>query len=204
MLNRLFGGPTVHLVEYEAGRLLFKMKKAPTLGSLSPFKVVGLTGRVAKIKATVNSVRALETGDYLVLTEVNDSDARTALAPLKGLNSGPGLRRYARASRKVDINCKDLIARSIDISTGGIQVETAMKLEPGQALFLQLMPGLSCQSRVAWVHGERAGLEFQDTDDATKLLLTRFAEGRVIPTAKKDTSRLKSAAPPDYKSMGES
>lgn len=202
MLERLFGGPTVQLVEYESGQLLFKIKKVPALGVSSAFKVVGLTGKVAKIKALVKSVRPLDTGDFLTMAEVVDPTAKNLLAPLRGINSGPGLRQYPRASRQVDIHCRDLVARSVDISTGGMQVETAMKLEPGQSLHLQLIPGLSCGARVAWVQGQRAGLEFRDTDDATKLLLTRFAEGRVIPTAQKTPDRMKKAAPPDYRSMG--
>lgn len=202
MLDRLFGGPTVQLVEYDAGRILFKSKKAPRPGVSSAFKVVGISGKMAKIKALVKSVRPLETGDYLSLADVSDPSAKSLLAPLHGINAGPGMRRYPRTPRKVDIHCRDLVATSVDISTGGMQVTTGMKIEPGQSLFLQLIPGLSCRARVAWVQGERAGLEFQDTDDATKMLLTRFAEGRVIPTAQKSPHQMKSAAPPDYKSLG--
>lgn len=201
MLSRLFGGPTVQLVEYEEGRVLFKSKKEPTRGVASAFKVVGISGRVAKIKALVRSVRPLETGGYLSLADVCDPLSKDLLAPLQGINSGPGLRRYPRSARKVDIHCRDLVATSIDISTGGMQVTTSMKVEPGQSLFLQLIPGLSCRARVAWVQQERAGLEFQDTDEATKLLLTRFAEGRVIPTARRSPHLMKMAVPPDYKSL---
>ena len=188
------------MVEYGDGKLLYKAKRSPKLGSLQSLKVSGLTGKAVKVKALVESARSLEGGGFLGLGRVDDAGHRSQLAPLRGINRGPDMRQHPRSERKVDINCTDLVATSIDVSCGGMQVETGMSLSAGQTLMLTLIPGLRCQARVAWATGRRAGIEFEETDEATKLLLSRFAEGRVIPTVDKKASsaRLKAAAPPEY------
>lgn len=202
MFGKVFGGPIVQLVEYHDGVLLFRGKKNFKSGSDHYFRVAGASGKPAKVKATVTAARPLDNGGYLTSGQVTDSAQQRELSRLRAYsdNTEAGMRQYPRTRRKVDIVCTDLTATSIDISTGGMQVETKMSLTPGQMLKLQLIPGLGCQSRVAWVQGQRAGLEFRDTDDATKLLLSRFAEGRIIPTAQKRAPS-KLVAPPDYKSF---
>ena len=200
MLESVFGGPVVQLVEYSEGKLLYRAKRSPKVGSLQKLRVAGLTGKPVKVKADVTSIRALEGGGFLGLASVPNTEHRSVLAPLQGINRAPDMRRHPRVARRVDIRCTELVATSVDISTGGMQVETGMELATGQTLWLTLIPGLRCKARVAWVQGVRAGLEFRDVDDATELLLSRFAEGRVIPTVKKSTARLKYAAPPDYES----
>ncbi len=204
MFKKLFGGPVVQLVEYHEGQLLYRSKKEPKLESGQSVRVAGDQGSPAKIQVDIVSRRSLETGGFLCRAEVADPGHRKKLASLRAATqeNDPGMRQYPRMERRVDINCTDLRAVSIDISTGGMQVETAMALRPGQDLKLLLTPGLYCQSRVAWVQGPRAGLQFRDTDEASKLLLSRFANGRMIPTARKPTTRSKSVAPPDYEALG--
>ena len=82
-------------------------------------------------------------------------------------------------------------------------MSTSTSLTVAQILRLDLMPGLTCQAKVTWVSGERAGLEFCIEDDAaTKVLLERFASGRVIPTADKPPTPQKLVSPPpDYETL---
>jgi hypothetical protein len=200
MLDRVFGGPVVQLVEYGDGKVLYKAKRSPKVGSVQNVRVAGLSGSKVKVSAKVESARSLIGGGFLALALVLDSGQRSALCPLKGINRGIDMRQHPRTARRVDINCTDLVATSVDISSGGMQVETRMSLQAGQVLALTLIPGLQTQARVAWVLDERAGLEFLGLDEATRLLVSRFAEGRVIPTVDKSKSsaRLKAAAPPSY------
>jgi PilZ domain len=203
MFGKVFGGPIVQLVEYHDGQLLYRAKREPKTGPSQPIRVAGQLGKPAKIKISVQSTRPLDTGGFACTGSVTDAGHQRELSRLRSytLTPEPGMRRHPRSARRVDIDCTDLRATSIDISTGGMQVETQMTLTPGATLKLQLMPGLGCQARVAWVQGQRAGLEFWETDDATKLLLSRFASGRMIPTASKPTKRNKTVAPPDYESL---
>ncbi|HIB68475.1 MAG TPA: PilZ domain-containing protein [Phycisphaerales bacterium] len=205
MFDKFMGGQLVQMVEYRQGDLLYRAKKATPIGPDQALRVAGLNGKKTKVVAAVTCARPLEGGDFLCVAQVHDLAQQRELSKLCPASANPDskLRQHPRNERKVEITCNDRAATSIDISEGGLQVETEDHLEEGQVLSLKLMEGLTCQARVAWVKGTRAGLEFQEVDDATKILLTRFASGRIIPTASKPPKRLKVIAPPDYHSLSE-
>jgi hypothetical protein len=206
MFGKIFGGPTVQLIEYQGGSLLFRSKKELTPGKELDLKVAGRGGKPARVKALLGSCRPIASGGFACTARVDDLAHHRVLARLETFSStsDPDLRQHPRKSRKVEIDCPDLKATTVDVSAGGVQVSTRTPLTVSQILRLNLMPGLTCQAKVTWMNGERAGLEFCIEDDAaTQLLLERFASGRVMPTAEKQkpTPQKLVAPPPDYESF---
>lgn len=204
MFGKLFGGVTVQLVEHQSGRLVFRSKSDLTIGQTMSLKVAGQNGKPAKIKAAVTGSRVLEDGGILCTASVEDTSHQRELSRLNAYSAGPGsgIRRSPRVLRRLNVDCIDFMATSVDISSGGIQLQTTEVLRAGQMLNLKLSPGLGCQARVAWIRGDKAGLEFWEVDEATGLLMSRFVSGRAIPTAIKPVpspkSRLALITPPSY------
>ena len=203
MFAKLFGGPVVQLVEYENGRLLFRSKKPFESGQLQDLKVAGREGKPARIKAVLKACRPIEDGGYACSAGVDDPGYQRELSRLSAYSQRPqpGLRQWVRKPRQLDIESPDFQATSIDISAGGMQVRTASQLSTRQTLRIVLAPGLNCTAKVAWVRGERAGLEFCQEDSVTQMLLERFASGRACcSTTDKNKPALDVIAPPSYQS----
>lgn len=205
MFNKVLGGPLVQLIEQHGDSLVFKAKKQPKLDTEIPLRVEGQLKKALKVKATVESCRALEEGGYLCSARVAAPAQQRELAQLGAHTSsgGLGLRRDRRIPRRVKISSGEESATTIDISPSGVQIESAMALGPEQTLRLSLMPGLNVVARVAWAQGSRAGLEFSEVDEATRLLLSHFASGRAIPHSRESKPGFQSkvVAPPSYESL---
>lgn len=205
MFGKIFGGPTVQLIEYQGGNLLFRSKKEFTPGQEIDLKVAGQGGKPARVRGIINSCRPIASGGFACTARIEDLAHHRELARLEAFSSNvdPDLRQHPRKPREVEIDCPDLKATTVDVSPGGVQVRTQTPLRVSQVLRLHLMPGLTCQAKVTWTSGERAGLEFCIEDDhATQVLLERFASGRIIPTADQPAAAKKTVVPPpDYESM---
>lgn len=203
MFAKIFGGPVVQLVEYENGQLLFRSKKPFQTGQLQDLKVAGRQAKPAKIKAVLKACRPIETGGYACSANVADPGYQRELSRLSAYSETPqpGLRQWVRKARHLEIESPDFKATSIDISAGGMQVRTATDLSTRQTLRINLAPGLNCKAKVAWVRGERAGLEFCQEDAVTQMLLERFASGRAsCSTTDLAKPAGKVIAPPSYQS----
>lgn len=205
MLNMVLGGPLVQLIEHNGDSLVFISKKEPKKGTEIALRVEGQTKKALKIKATVDTCRPLQTGGYLCSARVPVPALQRELAQLGAHSSshGLGLRRDRRIPRRVKISSGEQTATTIDISASGVQIESSLALGPDQTLRLSLMPGLNVVARVAWASGRRAGLEFSEVDEATRLLLSHFASGRAIPNSKENKVGFQSklVAPPSYESL---
>lgn len=206
MLAKVFGGPLVQLLEHHQNTLVFRAKRAPKLDKEIPLRVSGIHNKPAKIKAVVTSCRPLEPDGFVCTATVKQPSHQRELGRLGlfSVTSHSGLRQSKRIPRRIDIVSGQFRGTSVDISSGGIQVQTSAVLVAGQILTLNLMPGLACGAKVAWVSEGRAGLEFCEVDDATKLLLDHFASGRAMPTVKKSDTEKKERkvfAPPSYESL---
>ncbi|MFA7484275.1 MAG: PilZ domain-containing protein [Vulcanimicrobiota bacterium] len=205
MFGKIFGGPTVQLVEYQGGTLLFRTKKEFKTGEELDLKVAGRGGKPAKVKGTLEACRSVASGGYVCTARVDDLAHQRELSRLEAftVEVDPDIRQHPRKVREVEIDSPDLQGQTVDVSAGGVQVRTRTPLRVSQIVHLHLMPGLNCQAKVTWVSGERAGLEFCIEDDAsTKVLLERFASGRTVPSADQPAPTKKTVLPPpDYESV---
>ena len=205
MFGKIFGGPTVQLIEYQGGNLLFRSKKEMKPGEELDLKVAGRGGKPARVKGVLSACRPVSSGGFICTARIEDLAHHRELARLEAFSPevDPDIRQHPRKAREVEIDCPDLKATTVDVSAGGVQVKTRTPLRISQILRINLMPGLTCQATVTWVSGERAGLEFCIEDDAaTQVLLERFASGRIIPTADKPAPAKQSVMPPpDYESV---
>jgi len=206
MLGKIFGGTAVQLLDYQGGNLLFRSKKKLTPNTTVDLKVAGRGGKPARVKGALESCRPIASGGFACTARIDDLDHHRVLSRLEPFSAevDPDIRQHPRTPREVPIDCPDLKGTTVDVSAGGVQVDTKTPLTVSQVLRLPLMPGLTCRAKVTWVQGQRAGLEFCIEDDAaTKVLLERFASGRVIPTAEKPPTAGKKTVvpPPDYESI---
>ena len=157
MFGKIFGGPTVQLIEYEGGNLLFRSKKELTPGKEFDLKVAGRGGKPARIKGLLGACRPIASGGFACTARIEDLAHHRVLARLDAFSSNeePDLRQHPRKARKVEIDCADLQGTTVDVSAGGVQVSTRTPLTVSQILRLNLIPGLTCQAKVTWLNGER-------------------------------------------------
>ena len=213
MFEKVFGGPLVQLVEHDNGRLVFRSKRSLKLEKEITLKVAGQLGKPAKVKAEILTCRALDSGGFVGTARIGEPAHQRELSRLGtySLSQEPGLRQSQRTARVMDVRYGKGQATTVDISSGGLQIESNAKMEQDEVSLLKLTPDLSCEARVAWVKDNRAGLEFWKLDDATRILLSHFAAGRAVPskTKPKDIKpapvkakpRLDLIGSPDYDSL---
>ena len=212
MFGKVFGGPLVQLVEHDRERLVFRSKRKLKVGQDTYLKVAGQLGKPAKIKGEITACRALTGGGFVCTAKVSELCHQRELGRLGpySVASETGLRQSVRHPRTLPIKWGNADATSIDVSSGGLQIESNAPLTQDEISKLILNSELSCEARVAWVKDNRAGLEFWEVDDATKILLSRFASGRAAPGAAKpkiepapmkSLDKLKLMGAPSYDSM---
>lgn len=203
MFEKVFGGPVVQLVEQRQEQLVFQAKRKLKVGQDQAFKVAGQSGKPAKVRGLVTSLRALSSGGFLATAQIKDLAHQRELNRLGAYSSkpAPGARQEPRQNRRITVETSKMVLTTVDVSSGGMQVVSDGGLTPGEVLKLHLMPNLSCDARVAWCAEGRAGLSFCETDDATKLLVSHFASGRAVPSAQKSVKRTNFVPPPSYQAL---
>lgn len=96
--------------------------------------------------------------------------------------------RVRQALRAISRTLPGLIALSVDISAGGLQLRTRLPLDLGEELWLSLdFPDsdllVHARVRVVWSRAEVgryvAGCEFMDTPEETLATLQEFLTGRL-------------------------
>ena len=190
MLAKLFGY-RVELIEHSADFTLVKADTAVPVGTQIPVRVSGANGRrTPSVPMFVISCRESEHGGYILVGKflVDHPD-------LSGLELPPSVSdSFARSSPRVSCHLcvlsRDLPGfrvMTVDISEGGLQVETPSEVAIGALVLLRLefdtdrLPSIQASATVAWCTQQergkyRVGLQFTSIDQASQDVISSYRE----------------------------
>ncbi len=190
MLSKLFGY-RVELIEHSAEYTLVKADTAVPVGTQIPVRVSGVNGkRTPSVPMVVVSCRESEHGGYLLAGKflVDHPD-------LSGIELPPSVndsfvRSAPRVSCHLCVLSRDLPgfrAMSVDISEGGLQVETPSEMEIGALVLLRIefdtdkLPSVQASATVAWCSQQergkyRVGLQFTSLDARSQEIIGSYRD----------------------------
>lgn len=188
MLSKLFGY-RVELIEHSSEYTLVKADTAVPVGTQIPVRVSGVNGRrTPSVPMVVVSCRESEHGGYLLAGKflVDHPD-------LSGIELPPSVNdSFARSAPRVSCHLcvlsRDLPgfrAMSVDISEGGLQVETPSEMGIGSLVLLRIefdtdkLPSIQASATVAWCSQQergkyRVGLQFTSIDARSREIIGSY------------------------------
>ncbi len=187
MLQKFFGY-RVELVEHSPEYTLVKADTAVKVGTQIPVRVSGANGkRTPSVPMVVVSCRPCEQGGYLLAGKflVDHPDLTGIEIPDRFDSS---LRAAPRVCCHLCVISRDLPGyrvMTVDLSEGGLQVETPAEVKVGASVLLRLefdtgkLPAIQASATVAWCsqleRGKfRIGLQFTSIDDRAKEVIVQY------------------------------
>lgn len=190
MLSKLFGY-RVELIEHSSDYTLVRADTAVPVGTQIPVRVSGANGRrTPSVPMVVVSCREAEHGGYLLAGKflVDHPD-------LTGMELPPSVTdSFARSAPRVSCHLcvlsRDLPGfrvMTVDISEGGLQVETPSEVAVGALVLLRIefdtdkLPSIQASATVAWCSQQergkfRVGLQFTSIDQRAQDVISSYRE----------------------------
>lgn len=172
----------VDLVDLREGRLLFQSNRAYPEGKEVKIRIAHPPGtnKLVNLKVVVQSVRSLETGGLLYVSEIVGGEI-----PEENISTNlkdASLRAAARHSMPLRVRSRQLPGfkgMTVDFSRSGLQLEVDAEVPVGLKLTLTVdfdrfdLNPLECAGEIVWCRplpgrGYRAGLRFVHPDAATQ------------------------------------
>lgn len=190
MLSKLFGY-RVELVEHSSEYTLVKADTAVPVGTQIPVRVSGANGRrTPSVPMVVVSCRESEHGGYLLAGKFLVDHPDLSGIELPPSVSDSFLRAAPRVSCHLCVLSRDLPGfrvMTVDISEGGLQVETPSEVTVGALVLLRIefdtdrLPAISASATVAWCSQQergkyRVGLAFTSIDDRSRGVIASYRE----------------------------
>ena len=190
MLSKLFGY-RVELVEHSSEYTLVKADTAVPVGTQIPVRVSGANGRrTPSVPMVVVSCRESEHGGYLLAGKFLVDHPDLCGIELPPSVSDSFLRSQPRVSCHLCVLSRDLPGfrvMTVDISEGGLQVETPSSVAVGALVLLRIefdtdrLPAIQASATVAWCSQQdrgryRVGLQFTSLDEGSRRVISSYRE----------------------------
>ncbi len=189
MLQKIFGYK-VELVEHSSEYTLVRGDSAVAVGTQIPVRVSGANGkRTPSVPMVVISCRSCETGGYLISGKfLVDHPDLTGFEIPESVITDASLRAAPRVECHLCVLSRDLPGyrvMTVDLSEGGIQVETPAEVSVGASVLLRIefdtdrLPPVEASASVAWCsqveRGKyRIGLQFRSIDERSKEIISLY------------------------------